>query len=439
MRGGGAHALSIEHLDVIVVGAGLSGIDAGYHLQSRLPGKTYAILESRSAIGGTWDLFRYPGIRSDSDMYTLGFPFRPWLGDDAIADGGSIRDYVRDTAREFGIDRHVRYRHKVLSADWSSTEARWTLQVECDGTASTLTCGFLHLCAGYYDYDKGHAPNFPGAGDLCRPDDPSAILAEGFRLHRQARRRDRQRCHGGDARPGARRTRRPRDHAAALAELCRPSRPAKDALAARLRKVLPEALAYRLVRWRNVLVGLFFYNYARKNPEAARRRILDLARKDLGSDFDLRTHFTPRYDPWDQRMCLVPDADLFRAMKREAAAIVTDEIETFTPGGLRLASGRELQADVVVTATGLELKLVGGISLALDGRDDRSGPMHELQGLDVFRRAEPRLRARLHQRLVDAEVRPDQRLGLPRPPPIWTGTATPPACRSAMLRWLSDR
>ena len=359
--------MSTEHLDVIVVGAGLSGIDAGYHLGKSLPSKSYAILEGREAIGGTWDLFRYPGIRSDSDMYTLGFPFKPWLGDKAIVDGSSIRDYVRDTAREFGIDRHVRYGHKVVRADWSSADALWTVDVEQGGVTARLTCRFLYLCAGYYDYENGYTPDFPGvkdyAGHLVHPQFwPEALDTRGKRV-----------VVIGSGATAVTLVPALVDRGAHVTMLQRSpsyvvSRPAKDALAARLQKTLPAKLAYGLVRWRNVLLSLYFYNYARKNPEKARKRILALAQKDLGADYDISTHFTPRYNPWDQRMCLVPDADLFEAVKRKAAEIVTDEVETFTATGVRLKTGRELPADVVVTATGLRLKLVGGIQLALDGR-----------------------------------------------------------------------
>ncbi len=359
--------MSSEHLDVIVVGAGLSGIDAGYHLGKSLPKKSYAILEGREAIGGTWDLFRYPGIRSDSDMYTLGFPFKPWLGDKAIVDGSSIRDYVRDTAREFGIDRHVRYGRKVLRADWSSADALWTVEVEHGGAPARLTCKFLYLCAGYYDYENGYTPDFSGvkdyAGQLVHPQFwPEELDSRGKRV-----------VVIGSGATAVTLVPALAEHGAHVTMLQRSpsyvvSRPAKDALAARLQKTLPAKLAYSLVRWRNVLMSLYFYDYARKNPEKARKRILALAQKDLGVDYDISTHFSPRYNPWDQRMCLVPDADLFEVVKRKAAEIVTDEVETFTATGVRLKSGRELPADVVVTATGLKLKLIGGIQLALDGQ-----------------------------------------------------------------------
>ena len=358
--------MSVEHLDVVVVGAGLSGIDAGYHLQTTLPEKSYAILEGREAIGGTWDLFRYPGIRSDSDMYTLGFPFKPWTGDQAIVDGASIRDYLRDAAREHGIDRLVRCGHKVLAADWSSAHSLWTLSVERGGATTTMTCRFLYLCTGYYDYEAGYTPDFPGmssyGGRLVHPQFwPQDLACEGQRIVVVGSGATAVTLVPALAERGARVTMLQRSPSYVV------SRSSKDAFAARLQRLLPARAAYGLLRWRNVLVSLFFYKYARKNPDKMRERILAMARKDLGPDYDLRTHFTPRYNPWDQRMCLVPDADLFEAVKSEAAEIVTDEIDTFTPAGLRLKSGRELPADIVVTATGLKLKLVGGIRLTLDG------------------------------------------------------------------------
>ena len=359
--------MSDDHFDVIVVGAGLSGIDAGYHLQQSLPGKSYAILESRDAMGGTWDLFRYPGIRSDSDMYTLGFPFKPWTGDRSIADGASIRDYIVDTAREHGIDHHIRYGHKVMRADWSSADATWTLTVQRDGAPVTLTCRFLYLCAGYYDYEHGYMPEFAGIESF-----------EGLVIHPQFWPEDLE-CQGrkivivGSGATAVTLVPALAERGAKVVMLQRsPSyvvaRPAKDKLAARLQRMLPESWAYGLIRWRNVLVSLYFYNYSRKNPAKVKQRILAMAKKDLGPSYDIRTHFTPRYNPWDQRMCLVPDADLFRVLKRKAAEVVTDEIETFTPKGLRLKSGRELPADIVVSATGLKLKLVGGITLTVDGQ-----------------------------------------------------------------------
>jgi cation diffusion facilitator CzcD-associated flavoprotein CzcO len=357
-----------EHFDVIVVGAGLSGIGAGYHLQTLSPNRSYAILEAREAIGGTWDLFRYPGIRSDSDMYTLGYSFRPWKEAKAIADGPSILRYVNETAREHGIDRHIRFRHKVRRASWSTLDARWTVEAERDGEAVRFTCSFLFMCSGYYSYDQGHAPEFPGAadfagrivhpqfwpGDLDHSGKQVVVIGSGATAVTLV--------------PEMART------AAHVTMLQRSptyvvSRPAEDRIANWLRARLPAMFAYRLVRWKNVLFGMFFYNMSRKRPEKVKARLLDMVRQELGPDYDVGTHFTPRYNPWDQRLCLVPDADLFASIREGRASVVTDHIERFTPGGVLLRSGKELPAEIIVTATGLKLNLIGDVKLSVDGRD----------------------------------------------------------------------
>jgi monooxygenase len=354
------------HYDVIIIGAGLSGVGAAHHLKTRCPDRTFLILEARDAIGGTWDLFRYPGIRSDSDMYTLGYVFRPWTEAKAIADGPSILRYVRDTAAEDGTDRQVRFGHKVVRADWSSDRARWTLTVERKGeTPAQLTCGFLFTCTGYYDYSGGYMPEFPGAeaftGELIHAQAwPEGLDYTGKRV-----------VVIGSGATAVTLVPAMAGQAAHVTMLQRTptyvvSRPAEDELANRLRAKLPEKLAYGLVRWRNVLLTLLFYNLARKRPKQTRRRILGWVRDHLGPDYDVASHFTPPYDPWDQRLCLVPDADLFRALKSGKAEVVTDHIETFTAGGLRLKSGRELKADIVVAATGLRLQLLGGLAITVD-------------------------------------------------------------------------
>lgn len=358
-----------EHFDVLVVGAGLSGISAAYHLQQQSPDRSFAILEGRRDLGGTWDLFRYPGIRSDSDMHTLGFRFRPWTGAKAIADGPSILSYLRDTAREHGIDRHIRYEHRVSGADWSTADARWTVTVEVGpGRGRTqLTCNFLFLCAGYYDYDRGHAPVFAGSEDfqgrivhpqfwpeaLDHADKRVVVIGSGATAVTLVPELSRTAAHV---------TMLQRSPTYIVA------RPSEDAVANWLRLWLPGGAAYALTRAKNVALGLFFYRQMRRHPQAARRRLLGWVREHLGPDVDVDRHFTPRYDPWDQRLCLVPDADLFTAVREGAADVVTDTIERFTSTGIRLASGQELAADIVVTATGLELKLMGGITLTVDGR-----------------------------------------------------------------------
>jgi cation diffusion facilitator CzcD-associated flavoprotein CzcO len=352
-----------EHLDILIVGAGISGIDAAYHIQKRCPGKSWAILEARGAIGGTWDLFRFPGIRSDSDMYTLGFPFRPWRGEKAIADGASIRAYVEETARAFGIDRRIRFGHKVTGASWSSTEGRWTVEVE--GRAP-VTAGFLFLASGYYDYAKGHRPEWPGeadfAGRIVHPQHwPEDLDHAGKRI-----------VVIGSGATAVTLVPALAETAAHVTMLQRSptyivARPSRDGLARWLQRRLPAGLADRAIRWKNVLLGIYFFSRARKRPEKAKQVILRLAAEQLPAGYDVERHFSPSYNPWDQRLCLVPDGDLFAAMNQGKVAVVTDRIARFTPAGVALESGAALDADIVVTATGLEMRLLGGIALGVDG------------------------------------------------------------------------
>ncbi len=360
--------MAVEHFEVVIVGAGLSGIGAAYHLQTECPGKSFAILEGRDVIGGTWDLFRYPGIRSDSDMYTLGYRFKPWVQAKAIADGPSIRTYVRETAAENGIDRHIRFRHQVKRAAWSSADARWTVEAEVgpEKQLARFTCNFLFMCSGYYDYAEGHDPDFAGresfAGKIVHPQFwPNDLDYKGKKVV----------VIGSGATAVTLVPEMARD-AAHVTMLQRSptyvvSRPAEDAMANWLRARLPSKLAYAITRWRNVLFGMFFFNLARKNPDKTKERLIDMVRQELGPDYDVTTHFTPRYNPWDQRLCLVPDSDLFRAIKEDRASVVTDQIERFTPKGILLKSGRELEADIIVTATGLKLQLLSGLQVSVDG------------------------------------------------------------------------
>ncbi|HEX4197255.1 MAG TPA: NAD(P)/FAD-dependent oxidoreductase [Caulobacteraceae bacterium] len=358
----------MEHFDVLVVGAGISGVGAGYHLQTLSPNKSYAIFEGRDAIGGTWDLFRYPGVRSDSDMYTLGFSFRPWKEAKAIADGPSILSYLRETAKAFGIDRHIRYGRKVKRAAWDSARSLWTVDYESgpDRSMEQVTCGFLFMCAGYYNYAQGYRPPFAGEeqfrGRIVHPQAwPEDLDYAGKRVV----------VIGSGATavtlvPEMART------AAHVAMLQRSptyvvSRPAEDAFANRLRKWLPAKLAYDIVRWRNVLAQLYFFNFTRKRPEQVKTQLINMVREQLGPDYDVGTHFTPRYNPWDQRLCLVPDADLFEAIRTGAASVVTDHVEAFEPDGIRLKSGQMLPADIIVTATGLDMQLMGGLEVEVDG------------------------------------------------------------------------
>jgi cation diffusion facilitator CzcD-associated flavoprotein CzcO len=364
--------MTTEHFDVLIVGAGLSGIGAGFHLQRKCPGKSYVILEGRDCIGGTWDLFRYPGIRSDSDMFTLGYSFKPWTEPKAIADGSRILNYVRETATENGIDKHIRYHHRVKHASWSTPDAHWTIEAErVVGEGATeiisFTCSFLFMCSGYYNYENGYAPEFPGAADFA-----------GRIVHPQKWTDDvdyagkRVVVIGSGATavtlvPEMAKT------AAHVTMLQRSptyvvARPAQDPVANKLRAKLPAKLAYHLIRWRNVLFGMYFFQLARRKPERVKQLILGGVKMALGPDYDIGTHFTPRYNPWDQRLCLVPDGDLFRAIREQRASVVTNQIDTFTPKGIRLKDGSELEADVIVTATGLNLQVLGGLEVSVDGR-----------------------------------------------------------------------
>jgi len=358
----------MEHLDVLVVGAGISGIGMGYYLQTRVPGRTYAIFEGREAIGGTWDLFRYPGVRSDSDMYTLGFSFRPWKEAKAIADGPSILNYLRETARDHGIDRHIRFQHKVKSAAWDSSTSRWTVDFEQgpDAMRGKITCNFLQMCAGYYNYDQGYRPAFPGEetfrGQIVHPQHwPRDLDYAGKKV-----------VVIGSGATAVTLVPEMARHAAHVTMLQRSptyvvSRPAEDAFANRLRRVLPAKLAYAIIRWRNVLGQLYIFNLMRKHPARAKAGLIDMVRAELGPEYDVATHFTPRYNPWDQRLCLVPDADLFESIKSGAASVVTDHIDTFTPAGIQLKSGQVLEADIIVTATGLDMQLMSGLAVSVDG------------------------------------------------------------------------
>ncbi len=355
-----------EHFDVLIVGAGLSGIGAACHLQQRLPGKRVAILESRQAIGGTWDLFRYPGIRSDSDMFTLGYSFRPWEDTRAIADGPSIREYVQATAREYGVEDKIRFGHKVLRADWSSAEARWTLTVERDGETVELSCDFVYGCTGYYRYDEGYTPEFPGiesyGGTVIHPQHwPEDLDYSGKRvvvIGSGATAVTLVPAMAGEAERVTMLQRSP-TYIATL--------PANDRLAELLGRFLPKRAVYSIVRTKNVGRMMLSYQLSRRAPKLMRRLLRKGVEMQLPEGYDVDTHFEPRYNPWDERLCLVPGGDLFRAIRGGKADVVTDQIETFTEKGIRLRSGRELEADVVVTATGLNLLLLGGVEGYIDG------------------------------------------------------------------------
>ena len=365
-----AASAPLSHVDVLIVGAGLSGVGAACHLQANCPQKSFAILEARDAIGGTWDLFRYPGIRSDSDMYTLGYSFRPWEQAKAIADGASILEYIRATARDHGVQEAIRFGHRVVAAEWSSDEARWTVEVERTdgGEPLQLTCSFIQACTGYYRYDEGFSPELAGIerfrGRVVHPQHwPEDLDHAGKRV-----------VVIGSGATAVTLVPALAERATHVTMLQRSpsyvlSRPARDRIADALRRVLPARTAYALVRWKNVLLTSGFFQISRRRPrwvKAAIRR--DLQRR-LPDGFPIDPHFRPRYDPWDQRVCLVPDDDLFLALGRGEASIVTDSIDTFTETGIRLASGVELEADLVVTATGLNLLALGGMALVVDGEE----------------------------------------------------------------------
>lgn len=382
----------MEHFDVLIIGAGLSGIGAGARLRMECPDKTFAILEGREAMGGTWDLFQYPGVRSDSDMYTLGYRFRPWTDPKAIADGPAILKYIRETSAAYDLDKDIRYSHRVIRVEWSSDDARWTLEAEtrpegsvpahCEsdgspqrrgdagkeekkGEAVRLTCNFLYLCTGYYDYEAGYTPAWPGfdqyQGTVIHPQKwPQDLDYSGKRVI----------VIGSGATavtlvPALAKT---AEHVTMLqrSPTYVVSRPSVDKIANGLRSVLPDKAAYVISRWKNVLLGIFFYTLSRKRPSAMKRLLAKGVRKELGDDIADK-HFRPSYNPWDQRICLVPDSDLFAAIRDGRASVVTDEIDSFTEKGIRLASGDYLEADIIVTATGLVLKIMAGLTLIVDG------------------------------------------------------------------------
>lgn len=361
--------MGTEQFDVLIIGAGLSGIGAAYRLQTECPAKRYAILEGRGEMGGTWDLFRYPGLRSDSDMFTLGYPFRPWRDAKAIADGASILSYIKDTAREFGIDQHIRFNQKVASASWSSHDALWTLHVKHpeSGASTIYRTRFLYVCSGYYDYAGGYTPEFPGReqfkGQVIHPqkwpenldytDKNVVIIGSGATAVTLVPAMVAQARH-------VTLLQRSPSYVASL--------PASDGIADFLRKHCSEKRAHGLARWKNVLLTLGFFQFCRRAPSLARKLLRLGAKRELPAGYDVDTHFNPAYEPWDQRLCMAPNGDLFKALRSGKAQMVTDHIERFTDTGIRLQSGQDLPADIIVTATGLKLQACGGMELDVDGK-----------------------------------------------------------------------
>src|SRR3954452_11383817 len=374
-RYGASVAAQPEHVDVLIVGAGLSGIGAACRLRTESPGKSFTLLEARDAIGGTWDLFRYPGVRSDSDMFTLSYRFRPWTGKKAIADGWSIKNYIEETAREYRVADAIRYHHRIVAAEWSSEDARWTVTAECTDTGETvlLTCSWLSVCAGYYRYDEGFRPHFEGeesfGGQLIHPQHwPEDLDYTGKRV-----------VVIGSGATAVTLVPSLTDRAEHVTMLQRTpsyivSLPGEDPLAQKLRGRLSPTATYRAVRAKNLVLSTLMYQFSRRRPEAMKSLLRKGQLKALPPGFDIETHFAPPYDPWDQRLCLIPDGDLFKALSSGKAEIVTGRIACFTEGGIRLESGEELAADIVVTATGLQVQPLGGMTLTVDGEKvDLSG------------------------------------------------------------------
>ena len=373
-----------DYFDVIIVGAGISGIGAACHLQKKASNRSYTILEARENIGGTWDLFRYPGIRSDSDMYTLGYSFKPWKEGEAIADGDSILKYLGETVAEYNLKDKIQFQQRVQKASWSTENAEWTLTIT-DGTTGgtrTLRCNYLFMCSGYYNYEQGYLPEFEGyddfAGTIAHPQHwPADLDYSGKKIVVIGS--------GATAVTVVPAMAETAEHVTMLqrSPTYIASRPQEDGLANGLRKFLPNWLAYKIVRTKNVLLTMLFFNLSKKYPTKMKKWLIDMVEKELGPDFDVKTHFTPRYNPWDQRLCAVPDADLFESLRQKKASVVTDHIDRFTKTGIKLKSGKELRADIIVPATGLKLQSLGGMAVEVDGRDIVIGETTNYKGFTL--------------------------------------------------------
>lgn len=360
--------MTAEYFDIVIIGAGLSGIGAATHLSKKCPDKTFVLLESRDAIGGTWDLFRYPGIRSDSDMYTLGYNFKPWNNTQSIADGHSIRNYIEETAEENNIKDKIRFGLKVISANWDSANMQWTVtaQRKDDGSSVEFVCPFIFSCSGYYNYDQGYTPEFPGQeafkGQIIHPQHwPEDLDYAGKKVVVIGSGATAITLIPSMAVKAGHITMLQRSPTYVL------SRPADDKAADWLRKILPDKLAYDITRWKYVFITTFFYQISRRQPKLVKKVLRKLLERQLGNKIDIDKHFTPHYDPWDQRVCVVPNSDLFRAIRKGKASVATDHIDTFTENGIALKSGEHLDADIIVTATGLNVQMFGGMALNMDG------------------------------------------------------------------------
>jgi len=361
--------MQAEHVDVLIVGAGLSGIGAAYYIQTCCPEKSYAILEARDDLGGTWDLFRYPGVRSDSDMFTLGYSFHPWRNPQAIAGGPAILAYIRETAQAYGVDAQIRYNHRVRRAEWLSNQGNWIVEAECgpEQEVVRLTANFLYMCSGYYAYERGYLPEWPSvehfAGRLVHPQHwPETMDYTNKRV-----------IIIGSGATAVTLVPAMATQAAHVTMLQRSptyivSLPMQDRVANWLRRWLPARPAHGLIRWKNVLTNMFYYQLMRRWPKVMKSYLIKQVQEQLGPDYDVTTHFTPHYNPWDERLCLVPDGDLFNAIKTGKASVVTDHIERFIPTGIQLRSGRELEADIIIAATGLVMRLMSGVQLIVDGK-----------------------------------------------------------------------
>lgn len=372
--------MTTQILDVIIVGSGISGISAACHLKQRCPDRSFAILEGRGAVGGTWDLFRYPGIRSDSDMHTLGFSFKPWTHEKSIADAPAILDYLKETVAEHDLSQYIRYHHRVTAISWDSRDALWTVTVDRNGETISMACRFLHMCTGYYSYTDPYIPEFKGRdnfkGPFFHPQFwPETLDYKGKSVVVIGSGATAVTIVPAMASSGA-------GHVTMLqrSPTYYVTRPARDGLANFLRKILPGGIAYRVTRFKNIFMQQYFYNATQRKPAANRERLIEMVRKELPSGYDIKTHFTPRYNPWEQRLCLVPDSDMFSAIASGKAEVVTDQIDHFTAEGIMLASGKALNADIIVCATGLKMEILSGVSIMVDGVAARIGDTFSYKG-----------------------------------------------------------